>query len=570
MTTPSIQTRIPESGLYIDVVPSTGYGAGDAGKVLGIVAGKVALLTPSSGAFTNLTATRWVDAGTAVPIGAQDGNIETPFATIQQAVNALAATGGAVIVNQGSYLETVDISAVLGDITIEALSTSDVVGQGNSDAQVPLITAITSGASTAAITLTLSGLNVSTNVDANGLYGLQLNSTTVQGTITMPNNFFANKSIVCLVDATNLLFAKLTDCTHRGVGYTNPTWAPANTNVTVEIYRSEITSAATFTLTSGQLWLDAYSKNYWTWYLCVMAAGSMFVVDEVWPTYNLVVDPSLATVSTPDGSEQHPFNTAQAAVDYIQSLGPSTYGGVSITILEGNAGNVALNAAYLYNIEFNGPGSINNLDSSSLNTQLYYLVVRCGVQGSVNLVAAGAGFLASSAHFHDAYFTSTINLDLAGGEVDLHDCANSTGITVANGTLAMMGGNGYPGPITDAGGAFVVIQSCVVAGNLAVAATSEWRAQCGARVGNSGGSWTVAAGGILDIRGPATVRSSITNAGTLTTSNTAVWGGVTNTGTWVDYSDTYNANDPTKWTTSTPTSLANAIDRIAAALGPIA
>lgn len=62
----------------------------------------VALDGYSGGGTTNLTNVLYVDAGTPVPLGLQNGNIETPFSTITAAVAALPSVG-TVIIAPGNY-----------------------------------------------------------------------------------------------------------------------------------------------------------------------------------------------------------------------------------------------------------------------------------------------------------------------------------------------------------------------------------------------------------------------------------------------------------------------------------
>lgn len=549
-------------------VPSTGYAPGDIGKYLAVVAGGVVgLVAGGSGSLENLPTTRYVSSSTTVPSGSQVGNIEAPFATIQAAVDDLAATGGVIIVEQGNYLETVDVSAVAANLAIQAINYTtvdqDVAGVGTE----PQITAITSGSSVAAITLTLAGLAVST-VTASGIDTLALASTNISSGITTPGRLVARDSILHGVNAANLYWGRLQDC-QIGSGEYSESWAPTN-HCDITIYHTEIFSAVAFTFdlsAGGNIWLDVYTKNYFSWYAC-STTGGLYIIDETWPTYNLYVDPQAVALATPDGSPEHPFTTAQQAVDYVVSLGTGTYGGVSITIGEGNAGNVVLEASYLYALSFSGPGSIQNLQSTTTNTQLYWLTVDCGLQGTVNLVGA-TGFCASGCRIRGVYFRSAIVADLGGGEMDLIDCSNTSGsLTFSNGYFVLQGGNGYTGPLVTSG-AYVYVHACVLTGNIAVTATDYYRFQCGARVGESEGSFSIASGGQVDSRGPTTIHCAVANSGSLITYNTTIAGGVSGVGTWVNYSDAYNALDPTKWATAVPTAIEQAINRIAAVVGAI-
>lgn len=317
------------------------------------------------------------------------------------------------------------------------------------------------------------------------------------------------------------------------------------------------------------------------------------------PGHQLFVDPSRTDVYVPDGSIGKPFLTAQAAVDAAAVL--AAYGGVAIFLVAGNCGSVVLENAGLFSLNFLGSGSLQDVTSAATNNQLYWLSLKCGIYGNVNLVASAAGFLASGCQIWGNYFpvTASISCDVAGGEVDFIECSGSPALfSLANGTYVVSGGNGFSvAPSTNT--VFLVVDYAIVGAPMTVDAPSEYRIQRGSRVNGV----SVALGGVLDVRGPAVIRGDASVQGTATIENCDITGSFTIDGTatvhnatvagmcvvngtlntasvafldmfvanpgsvWTNYSDAYLAGDPTKWAVSSPLNIQAALDRIAAVVG---
>src|ERR1700690_109101 len=78
-------------------------------------------ISPGTGSFVNLSNVLYVDGSTTVLVGAQTGNIEAPFSTIQAAINACPVGGTVLITTAGNYSATITIP---NSLTLKALSNS--------------------------------------------------------------------------------------------------------------------------------------------------------------------------------------------------------------------------------------------------------------------------------------------------------------------------------------------------------------------------------------------------------------------------------------------------------------
>lgn len=100
MSDNSLTTTQPVGSKFTLVSSSTGNPL-DVTVVPGSVIGPTGPTGPAGGTFTNLTATLYVDGGTTVAPADQNGNIETPFAEVQDAIDALPSGSGTVLVVPG-------------------------------------------------------------------------------------------------------------------------------------------------------------------------------------------------------------------------------------------------------------------------------------------------------------------------------------------------------------------------------------------------------------------------------------------------------------------------------------
>lgn len=132
------EIALREQGIAVDgparyTVGTRGYAPGDNGRLLGIIAGAVGLVATSA-FLANLTMSYWVDGSTTVAPANQNGNVESPYATITQALAAATATGlaGPFVVNvvPNSYVAE---GAILCAIAVGDLNIINTAGPDSAD-----------------------------------------------------------------------------------------------------------------------------------------------------------------------------------------------------------------------------------------------------------------------------------------------------------------------------------------------------------------------------------------------------------------------------------------------------
>ena len=131
---------------------------------------------PSPGNSTNLSNVIFVDGGTTVPSASQNGNIESPYATIQEGINA-CPTGGLVFCTTGTYAENPVIAKTINiqTITMPWNGIADNLSLGNPEG-------IISG-------------DVTISAGLTSLTGFQLNNLVLTGGTTILNSCTVNVTV---------------------------------------------------------------------------------------------------------------------------------------------------------------------------------------------------------------------------------------------------------------------------------------------------------------------------------------------------------------------------------------
>lgn len=169
------EIALREQGIAVDgparyVVGARGYAPGDIGRLLGIIPGGLVGLVAPSAFLTNLTMTYYVDGSTTVAPANQNGNEESPFATITQALAAATATGlaGPFIVNvvPNSYVAE---GPILCAIAVGDLNIRNTAGP-NSDDKVLINTLNMTGAMAR---LVLEGVQTTALLDVSSVFGFK-------------------------------------------------------------------------------------------------------------------------------------------------------------------------------------------------------------------------------------------------------------------------------------------------------------------------------------------------------------------------------------------------------------
>lgn len=322
------------------------------------------------GSFTNLTNTVYVDPNTTVLPANRTGNIETPFATVQAALTALATTGGILKLMPGNYVAEGALALGAHPYKIECFVTQGNVAINIAVAVAPMVqlASITG-------TATLLVLN-----------NIQCGAVTTAGLIEAINSEIDGNIAATQLQAFNAIFdgsvTLTTGIGHAEADYVDCHWI--NDSAVVSILSNEATLFVSMhncvfdgeTDINGAggsctLVCDAAS------YSQLLGNGSVFT--NVSPIVNCRI------ISLEQDLDGHNFTLVnfsndQSAVDLALTLNAMT----SFPAFVLNSARYPLNANWLYQIELQVEVGIKTDADHSVNGQIDFTI-----QASVSTDPAG-------------------------------------------------------------------------------------------------------------------------------------------------------------------------------------